>query len=120
MRPGCFWKIFLVALLLVAGVPETSNGGTVKFTYDLAGRLIKADYGTGTITYTYDAAGNLLSRRVELPSIDLYFPFYQANALTYTGFGISNYSDRVARLQFTAFGTSGARLPFANNPATAS
>ena len=37
----------------------------VNYTYDAAGRLIKADYGAaGSISYTYDAAGNLLSRVV--------------------------------------------------------
>ena len=37
----------------------------VTYSYDPAGRLIKADYGAaGSITYTYDKAGNLLSRSV--------------------------------------------------------
>jgi uncharacterized protein (TIGR03437 family) len=37
----------------------------VTYSYDSAGRLIKADYGTGgSITYSYDKAGNLLSRSV--------------------------------------------------------
>lgn len=41
---------------------------TVNYTYDAAGRLIRADYGSGTsIAYTYDAAGNLLSRMVTTP-----------------------------------------------------
>ena len=35
------------------------------YSYDSAGRLIKADYGGGaSIAYTYDNAGNLLSRVV--------------------------------------------------------
>ncbi len=35
----------------------------INYTYDAAGRLIKADYGNGTsITYTYDKAGNLTGR----------------------------------------------------------
>jgi uncharacterized protein (TIGR03437 family) len=38
---------------------------TVQYTYDDAGRLIRAGYANGSvITYTYDKAGNLLSRVV--------------------------------------------------------
>ena len=41
---------------------------TVNYTYDDAGRLIKAVYGSGAvISYTYDKNGNLLSRSVERP-----------------------------------------------------
>ena len=37
----------------------------INYSYDSAGRLIKADYGAaGSISYTYDKAGNLLSRVV--------------------------------------------------------
>ncbi|MBI3988445.1 MAG: RHS repeat protein [candidate division NC10 bacterium] len=39
--------------------------GTTTYTYDEAGRLIRAGYGDGrVITYTYDAAGNLLTRQI--------------------------------------------------------
>src|SRR2546423_110573 len=38
-------------------------GGSIKYSYDDAGRLTSVDYGNGkTIAYTYDNAGNLLSR----------------------------------------------------------
>ncbi|MBZ5603979.1 MAG: hypothetical protein LAO79_16895 [Acidobacteriia bacterium] len=38
----------------------------VNYSYDSAGRLIRADYGsTGAIVYSYDKAGNLLSRAVQ-------------------------------------------------------
>lgn len=41
---------------------------TISYTYDTAGRLIKADYGGGTfISYTYDSGGNLLQRNVTQP-----------------------------------------------------
>lgn len=44
----------LLPALLAAGV---------LYTYDSAGRLVKADYGSaGVVTYTYDAAGNLITR----------------------------------------------------------
>ena len=50
-------------LLTLAGL--ASFGDTVNYSYDDAGRLIKADYGNGqSISYTYDKAGNLLSRQV--------------------------------------------------------
>lgn len=48
-----------------------SQAGTVTYSYDEAGRLIKATYGDETqITYTYDGAGNLLSRVTGPPSQD--------------------------------------------------
>ncbi|MBM4431284.1 MAG: hypothetical protein FJ026_13210 [Chloroflexi bacterium] len=53
---------------LQGGTASTAQGQTVTYTYDEAGRLVRADYGNGkAIAYTYDAAGNLL--RVESPSI---------------------------------------------------
>ena len=33
-------------------------------TYDDAGRLVQAGYGSKSIIYTYDDAGNLLSREI--------------------------------------------------------
>ena len=43
-----------------------ATAGTVNYSYDAAGRLVKVDCGAagGSITYTYDNAGNLLSRTV--------------------------------------------------------
>jgi YD repeat-containing protein len=42
--------------------------GTVNYTYDTAGRLTKADYGSaGSIAYEYDKAGNLIKRTVVGP-----------------------------------------------------
>jgi len=42
---------------------------TVNYTYDEAGRLVRAQYGSGkSIAYTYDAAGNLLRRLVTGPA----------------------------------------------------
>ncbi len=37
---------------------------SVRSTYDDAGRLVAADYGSARIDYTYDNNGNLLSREV--------------------------------------------------------
>jgi YD repeat-containing protein len=38
---------------------------TLAYTYDDAGRLIRADYGGGvSLIYIYDPAGNLLERQV--------------------------------------------------------
>ena len=53
-----FWVFLLAGLVCL-----TALAGTIEYTYDEAGRLIKADYGDGkTITYTYDNNGNLLER----------------------------------------------------------
>ena len=44
-------------------------GGSINYTYDAVGRLIRVSYGENRyITYTYDANGNLLSRVVTAPS----------------------------------------------------
>ena len=52
-----FQLMFLSAVLAFAG--------TVNYSYDASGRLVKVDYGSGgSITYAYDNAGNLLSRTV--------------------------------------------------------
>jgi YD repeat-containing protein len=58
--------VLVLGLFLFTGI---AIAGTVKYTYDDAGRLIKADYGGGkAITYTYDKAGNLLSENTYVPS----------------------------------------------------
>ena len=45
-----------------------SEAGRVNYTYDDAGRLVRADFGDdGFIEYTYDKAGNRLSRKVFRP-----------------------------------------------------
>jgi YD repeat-containing protein len=50
--------LFLSMLAFSAG----ADPGTVTYTYDDLGRLIRVDYGGGIrIDYAYDAAGNLLS-----------------------------------------------------------
>ena len=54
-------KLFQLMLLSAA----LAVAGTVNYSYDASGRLVKIDYGSGgSITYTYDNAGNLLSRTV--------------------------------------------------------
>ena len=41
------------------------GGSDRQLCYDLAGRLVKVDYGSsGSIIYTYYKAGNLLSKTV--------------------------------------------------------
>jgi YD repeat-containing protein len=60
------WLAIGTVILLSTAAPLKSTDArstTIQYTYDAAGRLIKADYGGGkSITYTYDANGNLLSR----------------------------------------------------------
>jgi YD repeat-containing protein len=59
----------ILALLLMLAATAAS-GGPVTYTYDAAGRLVKADYGQNhSIVYTYDANGNLLSRLVRGPCL---------------------------------------------------
>ena len=57
------WVLF-ASLLFVCAIP-CAFAGTITYTYDNAGRLIKADYGGGkTIGYSYDNAGNLLMMEI--------------------------------------------------------
>jgi uncharacterized protein (TIGR03437 family) len=58
-----------VRWILIAVFSTAAFAQTVKYSYDNAGRLTKADYGSrGSIAYTYDASGNLLSRQVQSPT----------------------------------------------------
>ncbi len=53
----------LRTIALFAILAGTLAAAPIKYSYDAAGRLTRADYGDGrVITYTYDAAGNLLRR----------------------------------------------------------
>ena len=53
----------LTLIAILCAVAATAQ--TVNYSYDAAGRLIRADYGdSGAISYTYDPAGNLLQREV--------------------------------------------------------
>jgi YD repeat-containing protein len=61
----------VISVLLCFSASPYATAGTVNYTYDDAGRLIKVDYGDGkTIEYTYDKAGNLLQRAVTAPESD--------------------------------------------------
>lgn len=66
------WRIIACAALLI---PAAARPGTIRYRYDDAGQLVRADYGGGrTVDYTYDAAGHLLERLVRagaLPQADL-------------------------------------------------
>lgn len=52
-----------LAFLVLTVIPTLhATPATVNYTYDEAGRLIRAEYDDGKfITYTYDAAGNIVS-----------------------------------------------------------
>lgn len=53
-------KCILASLAIFCGFADT-----VQYSYDDAGRLVRASYANGkVISYTYDKAGNLLSRAV--------------------------------------------------------
>jgi hypothetical protein len=54
--------------------------GSVSFTYDQWGRIVKAAYDNGkSVTYTYDQAGNIVSRQTSPVSAGDVYP---DNALT--------------------------------------
>jgi hypothetical protein len=47
--------------MILEAHPASAQG--VIYSYDSAGRLMKANYGAaGTVTYTYDNAGHLITR----------------------------------------------------------
>jgi YD repeat-containing protein len=53
----------------LALLAATALAGTVSYSYDDGGRLVKVDYGDGrSIAYTYDNSGNLLRREVTAPA----------------------------------------------------
>ena len=56
-------RLLLLTLVAQAAFPS------VTYTYDSAGRLVAANYGSaGTVTYQYDNAGHIISRQLVLPS----------------------------------------------------
>lgn len=59
----------LLPLLLCFATISLALAGAVTYTYDAAGRLIKADYGGNTVIYTYDASGNLLRRQSQVSGV---------------------------------------------------
>ena len=55
---------------LLAALALSASARVISYTYDPAGRLISADYGTGkSISYAYDNAGNLLQLSQPAPAI---------------------------------------------------
>ncbi len=53
----------MVVSAIALCVISYADAAVVTYTYDEAGRLIKADFGdSSVISYTYDNAGNLLKR----------------------------------------------------------
>lgn len=57
-------------LLTVATISMALAADSIKYSYDDAGRLTRADYGDGrVIVYSYDAAGNLLKRTVSTTGV---------------------------------------------------
>jgi len=63
------WAVGLLVPSIALVFAVSSHAGGVNYTYDDAGRLVRADYGAGgVIEYTYDAAGNRISKRVVGPA----------------------------------------------------
>jgi len=70
--------LLLTVALSLLNHPVAADGLTVIYSYDEAGRLTRADYGSFHITYTYDAAGNLLSRKIGIEA-KVYLPLVLRN-----------------------------------------
>jgi hypothetical protein len=65
-----------LSLLLIFMIPgaHVAFAQAVSYTYDSAGRLIMANYGSaGSITYTYDKAGHIISRTAPVPATAVTF-----------------------------------------------
>ena len=63
--------ISIYTLFLLLAFAVCAHAGTITYTYDNAGGLTKADYGSGkSITYTYDNAGNLLNETASSPTAE--------------------------------------------------
>ena len=61
-------RAFFVATLTI--LLPNANASTIAYTYDLAGRIVAADYGNGrSISYAYDNAGNLLLSSQPAPGL---------------------------------------------------
>ena len=72
----------LLVFLVIWARPIAADGTTITYTYDDAGRLVRAAYSDGmVISYAYDASGNLLTRLVER-DFKIYLPLVMRN---YTG-----------------------------------
>lgn len=58
----------IVVTCLIAGLMPLA-AATVTYTYDVNGRLLKADYGGGnTVTYSYDMVGNIVTTASSSPN----------------------------------------------------
>lgn len=84
--PRCSYFIAAVMILVAASLAAE----TVSYTYDAAGRLLRADYGAGkTASFTYDKAGNILAATTESPDHTLRLALSPTTGGSVTGPGIS-------------------------------
>jgi YD repeat-containing protein len=66
--PKTLWRALFVAA--ISFWSPAADCGIISYTYDPAGRLVAADYGTSkTISYAYDNAGNLLRSSQPTPGL---------------------------------------------------
>jgi hypothetical protein len=105
---------------LVLRIVSQPAHGTVALNNRLATFIPNPDYaGTDRFTFAaWDGASDSNLGAVTLNIASRFFvPFYHADATSYTGFAVANFSGRSANVQFAAFDPSGRLLPFPNNPA---
>ncbi len=61
--------------------------GTVKYTYDGAGRLTEADYGDKVIAFKYDKAGNILEKNIAEGTNTVRYEYDDTGRLTEADYG---------------------------------
>ncbi len=95
--------------------------GTVALNNRLATFMPNPDY-TGADSFTFAAWDGSVESNLATVTLSVasrfFIPFYQADAGSYTGIAISNYSGRMADVQLAAFGAGGNLLPFPDNPSS--
>jgi YD repeat-containing protein len=63
------------ALAPTPRAPRATNARTITFTYDNAGRVTEANYGSGTrVTFAYDFSGDLTAMQTFAVDLRIFFP----------------------------------------------
>jgi len=83
------------------------------------------EFAVQAVKYPHAGNPNLVSGEISEiaegttgTSVDFYFPLYLSRPGEFTGLAVSNYSNRSANLQITAYTVDGTVAPFLENPAS--